>query len=165
MCLYGSVRVFGFNIVPDQPPYHLFSPYSHCALTIEAVAYKEPEKSGKEMKAEAKSILRAHLVPRGKLEWRVGPELLVPVRGWSWMFEEEYDVLCAHTELCLSGIRLLKKAFVDRLSSVCLYIPMHIPWNSFGVSVCRMDIFDGHDFDLWSFATDRSFCCSLLQCG
>ncbi|XP_053256427.1 polynucleotide 5'-hydroxyl-kinase NOL9 isoform X3 [Podarcis raffonei] len=63
-CLYGSVRVFGFNIVPDQPPYHLFSPYSHCALTIEAVAYKEPEKSGKEMKAEAKSILRAHLVPR-----------------------------------------------------------------------------------------------------
>ncbi|CAI5782667.1 CLP1_P domain-containing protein [Podarcis lilfordi] len=63
-CLYGSVRVFGFNIVPDQPPYHLFSPYSHCALTIEAVAYKEPETSGKEMKAEAKSILRAHLVPR-----------------------------------------------------------------------------------------------------
>ncbi|XP_061458096.1 polynucleotide 5'-hydroxyl-kinase NOL9 isoform X2 [Rhineura floridana] len=63
-CLYGSVQVFGFNVVPDQPPYHLFSPYSHCALTIEAVAYKEPEKSGKEMKTEAKSILRAHLVPR-----------------------------------------------------------------------------------------------------
>ncbi|XP_054856949.1 polynucleotide 5'-hydroxyl-kinase NOL9 [Eublepharis macularius] len=63
-CLYGSVRVFGFNIVPDQPPYNLFSPHTHCALSIEAVAYKESEKSKKEMKTEARSILRAHLVPR-----------------------------------------------------------------------------------------------------
>ncbi|XP_077168880.1 polynucleotide 5'-hydroxyl-kinase NOL9 [Paroedura picta] len=63
-CLYGSVRVFGFNIAPEQPPYNLFSPHTHCALSIEAVAYKESEKSKKEMKAEARSILRAHLVPR-----------------------------------------------------------------------------------------------------
>ncbi|XP_015261743.1 PREDICTED: polynucleotide 5'-hydroxyl-kinase NOL9 [Gekko japonicus] len=63
-CLYGSVRVFGFNIVPDQPPYNLFSPHTHCALSIEAVAYKESEKSKKELKGEARSILRAHLVPR-----------------------------------------------------------------------------------------------------
>ncbi|XP_063001271.1 polynucleotide 5'-hydroxyl-kinase NOL9 isoform X2 [Elgaria multicarinata webbii] len=63
-CLYGSVRVFGFTIVPDQPPYNLFSPHSHCALTIEATADKEPEKSEKEMKAGARSVLRAHLVPQ-----------------------------------------------------------------------------------------------------
>ncbi|KAF7236188.1 Polynucleotide 5'-hydroxyl-kinase NOL9 [Varanus komodoensis] len=62
-CLYGSVQVFGFTIVPDQPPYNLFSPHSHCALTIEATAYKEMEKS-EERKMEARSILRAHLVPR-----------------------------------------------------------------------------------------------------
>ncbi|XP_060115306.1 polynucleotide 5'-hydroxyl-kinase NOL9 [Heteronotia binoei] len=63
-CLYGSVRVFGFNIAPEQLPYNLFSPHTHCALSIEAVAYKESEKSKKEMKVEARSILKAHLVPQ-----------------------------------------------------------------------------------------------------
>ncbi|XP_066493635.1 polynucleotide 5'-hydroxyl-kinase NOL9 isoform X1 [Tiliqua scincoides] len=63
-CLYGSVQVFGFIIDQDQPPYSLFSPHSHCALTIEAVAYKEPEKSRKEIRTEVKSILKAHQVPQ-----------------------------------------------------------------------------------------------------
>ncbi|XP_029139322.1 polynucleotide 5'-hydroxyl-kinase NOL9 [Protobothrops mucrosquamatus] len=64
-CLYGSVEVLGFTIAPDQPPYDLFSPHTYCALTVEAAAGKEgTEKSKKEMKLEAKAILRAHLVPR-----------------------------------------------------------------------------------------------------
>ncbi|XP_053137036.1 polynucleotide 5'-hydroxyl-kinase NOL9 [Hemicordylus capensis] len=63
-CLYGSVQVFGFNIAQDQPPYSLFSPHSHCALTIEAVAYKELDKSKKEKRTEAKAILKAHRVPQ-----------------------------------------------------------------------------------------------------
>ncbi|XP_015745357.2 polynucleotide 5'-hydroxyl-kinase NOL9 [Python bivittatus] len=62
-CLYGSVQVFGFTIAPDQPPYNLYSPHTYCALTIEAAACKDPGKSEKEMKLEAKSILRAHFVP------------------------------------------------------------------------------------------------------
>lgn len=74
-CLYGTVQVFGFNIAPDQPPYNLFSPHTHCALTIEAVAYKEPERSKKEMRTEARIILRAHLVPRGKSLFQVCPSL------------------------------------------------------------------------------------------
>ncbi|XP_063173766.1 polynucleotide 5'-hydroxyl-kinase NOL9 [Candoia aspera] len=63
-CLYGSVRVFGFMVAPDQPPCNLYSPHTYCALTIEAAACKDPEKSEKEMKLEAKSILRAHFVPQ-----------------------------------------------------------------------------------------------------
>uniref|UniRef100_A0A8D0H5H0 Polynucleotide 5'-hydroxyl-kinase NOL9 n=1 Tax=Sphenodon punctatus TaxID=8508 RepID=A0A8D0H5H0_SPHPU len=63
-CLYGTVRVFGFNITPEQPPYNLFSPPTHCALTIEALPYEAPEKSKKEMKLEARATLRAHHVLR-----------------------------------------------------------------------------------------------------
>ncbi|KAM3824400.1 polynucleotide 5'-hydroxyl-kinase NOL9 [Vipera latastei] len=64
-CLYGSVQVLGFTITPDQPPYHLFSPHTYCALTVEAAAgNKATEKSKKEMKLEAKAALRAHFVPR-----------------------------------------------------------------------------------------------------
>uniref|UniRef100_A0A8D0AY33 Polynucleotide 5'-hydroxyl-kinase NOL9 n=1 Tax=Salvator merianae TaxID=96440 RepID=A0A8D0AY33_SALMN len=63
-CLYGSVRVFGFSVVPEQPSYQFFSPHSHSALTVEAVAYAEPKASERERKTEAKSVLRVHLVPR-----------------------------------------------------------------------------------------------------
>ncbi|XP_070615141.1 polynucleotide 5'-hydroxyl-kinase NOL9 [Erythrolamprus reginae] len=65
-CLYGSVRVLGFTITPDQPHYDLYSPHTYCALTIEAAAagIKDPEKSKKEMKLKAKARLRAHFVPQ-----------------------------------------------------------------------------------------------------
>uniref|UniRef100_A0A670ZKU7 Polynucleotide 5'-hydroxyl-kinase NOL9 n=1 Tax=Pseudonaja textilis TaxID=8673 RepID=A0A670ZKU7_PSETE len=66
-CLYGSVRVLGFTIAPDQPPYDLYSPHTYCALTIEATnGLRDPEKSEKEMKVEARAVLRAHFVPQGK---------------------------------------------------------------------------------------------------
>uniref|UniRef100_A0A8C8VNQ1 Polynucleotide 5'-hydroxyl-kinase NOL9 n=1 Tax=Pelusios castaneus TaxID=367368 RepID=A0A8C8VNQ1_9SAUR len=63
-CLYGAVRVFGFTIAAEQPPYDLFSPQTHCALTIEAVTDEAPEKSKKEMRLSARAKLRAHHVPR-----------------------------------------------------------------------------------------------------
>ncbi|XP_003225740.2 polynucleotide 5'-hydroxyl-kinase NOL9 [Anolis carolinensis] len=63
-CLYGSVRVFGFTINPDQPPCHLFSPDSHCPLSIQALEPKGIEASEKEGRTEARSILRAHQVPQ-----------------------------------------------------------------------------------------------------
>uniref|UniRef100_A0A670ZL32 Polynucleotide 5'-hydroxyl-kinase NOL9 n=1 Tax=Pseudonaja textilis TaxID=8673 RepID=A0A670ZL32_PSETE len=62
-CLYGSVRVLGFTIAPDQPPYDLYSPHTYCALTIEATnGLRDPEKSEKEMKVEARAVLRAHFL-------------------------------------------------------------------------------------------------------
>ncbi|XP_070812440.1 polynucleotide 5'-hydroxyl-kinase NOL9 [Pituophis catenifer annectens] len=64
-CLYGSVQVLGFTIAPDQPPYDLYSPHTYCALTIEAAAgIEDPGKSEKEVKLEAKALLRAHRVPQ-----------------------------------------------------------------------------------------------------
>ncbi|XP_013907285.1 PREDICTED: polynucleotide 5'-hydroxyl-kinase NOL9-like [Thamnophis sirtalis] len=70
-CLHGSVQVLGFTIAAGQPPYDLYSPHTYCALTIEAAAgIQDPEKSEKEVKLEAKALLRAHFVPqeaRGRL--------------------------------------------------------------------------------------------------
>ncbi|XP_074831888.1 polynucleotide 5'-hydroxyl-kinase NOL9 isoform X3 [Carettochelys insculpta] len=63
-CLRGAVQVFGFTIAQEQPPYDLFSPQTHCALTIEAVTYEAAEKSKKELRISARAVLRAHRVPR-----------------------------------------------------------------------------------------------------
>ncbi|XP_038602400.1 polynucleotide 5'-hydroxyl-kinase NOL9 [Tachyglossus aculeatus] len=60
-CLYGRVQVFGFTISPGQRAYNLFSSHTHCALSIEAVGYSMPEKTKKEMRTEARELLKAHL--------------------------------------------------------------------------------------------------------
>ncbi|XP_045754774.1 polynucleotide 5'-hydroxyl-kinase NOL9 isoform X1 [Mirounga angustirostris] len=60
-CLYGQVQVFGFAIGQGQPPQDVFSTYTHSRLTINAVHYSMPEKSKKEMKREARALLRSHL--------------------------------------------------------------------------------------------------------
>nr|XP_036855819.1 polynucleotide 5'-hydroxyl-kinase NOL9 isoform X2 [Manis javanica] len=60
-CLYGQVQVFGFTINQGQPAQDVFSPYTHSRLTINAGHYTMPEKSKKEMKREARTLLRSHL--------------------------------------------------------------------------------------------------------
>ncbi|XP_036781254.2 polynucleotide 5'-hydroxyl-kinase NOL9 isoform X2 [Manis pentadactyla] len=60
-CLYGQVQVFGFTISQGQPAQDVFSPYTHSRLTINAVHYTMPENSKKEMKREARTLLRSHL--------------------------------------------------------------------------------------------------------
>ncbi|XP_058408765.1 polynucleotide 5'-hydroxyl-kinase NOL9 [Diceros bicornis minor] len=60
-CLYGQVQVFGFTISQGQPAQDVFSTYTHSRLTISAVHYSMPEKSKKEMKREARTLLRSHL--------------------------------------------------------------------------------------------------------
>ncbi|EPY86047.1 hypothetical protein CB1_000331014, partial [Camelus ferus] len=59
-CLYGQVQVLGFAISQGQPAQDVFSTYTHSRLTISAVHYSVPEKS-KEMKREARALLRSHL--------------------------------------------------------------------------------------------------------
>ncbi|XP_006873186.1 PREDICTED: polynucleotide 5'-hydroxyl-kinase NOL9 [Chrysochloris asiatica] len=61
-CLYGRVQVFGFTISQGQPAYEVFSAYTNSLLSITAVHYPMPEKSKKEMKREARRLLRAHLM-------------------------------------------------------------------------------------------------------
>ncbi|XP_062871334.1 polynucleotide 5'-hydroxyl-kinase NOL9 [Trichomycterus rosablanca] len=61
-CLSGRVEVLGFTIEQGQQPYPLFSPSSHCALTIRAL--EDCSHSGKNKKEncqEAKNIIRKYL--------------------------------------------------------------------------------------------------------
>ncbi|XP_072464829.1 polynucleotide 5'-hydroxyl-kinase NOL9 isoform X2 [Notamacropus eugenii] len=60
-CLYGRVQVFGFIISQGQPAYDLYSPHTHCALSIEAISYVMPEKTLKDMKLEVRSLIKDHL--------------------------------------------------------------------------------------------------------
>uniref|UniRef100_H3BAT4 Polynucleotide 5'-hydroxyl-kinase NOL9 n=1 Tax=Latimeria chalumnae TaxID=7897 RepID=H3BAT4_LATCH len=57
-CLYGNLQVFGFTISQGQPAYDLFSPATHCPLTIEALEHSHPGRTKKEMRMEARAILR-----------------------------------------------------------------------------------------------------------
>lgn len=60
-CLYGQVQVLGFTIRQGQPAREVFSTYTHSRLTISAVPSSMPEKSKKETRREARTLLRAHL--------------------------------------------------------------------------------------------------------
>uniref|UniRef100_A0A8C1SAS8 Polynucleotide 5'-hydroxyl-kinase NOL9 n=1 Tax=Cyprinus carpio TaxID=7962 RepID=A0A8C1SAS8_CYPCA len=60
-CLYGHVQVLGFTIEEGQQPYPLFSPPSHCPLTITALGNNPPSsKNKKEGLLEAKAIVRKY---------------------------------------------------------------------------------------------------------
>ncbi|XP_072553501.1 polynucleotide 5'-hydroxyl-kinase NOL9 isoform X2 [Salminus brasiliensis] len=69
-CLSGRVEVLGFTIEQGQQPYPLFSPPSHCPLTITALEDCTPSiKNKKEGRLEAKAIIRKYLSsePRKRL--------------------------------------------------------------------------------------------------
>ena len=61
-CLYGRVEVLGFTIEEGQQPYPLYSPSSHCPLTITALADSSlSTKNRKEGRQEAKMVVRKYL--------------------------------------------------------------------------------------------------------
>ncbi|XP_044067655.1 polynucleotide 5'-hydroxyl-kinase NOL9 [Siniperca chuatsi] len=57
-CLYGRVEVMGFTIEEGQQSYPLFSPASHCPLTIRAL---ESSDHTRDDRTEASPILRKYL--------------------------------------------------------------------------------------------------------
>lgn len=57
-CLYGRVEVMGFTIEEGQESYPLFSPASHCPLTIRALATSD---HNRDARAEASVILQKYL--------------------------------------------------------------------------------------------------------
>lgn len=60
-CLYGHVEVLGFTIEEGQQPYPLFSPPTHCPLTINALGNNQSSsKNKKEGQLEAKAIVRKY---------------------------------------------------------------------------------------------------------
>ncbi|XP_018432474.1 PREDICTED: polynucleotide 5'-hydroxyl-kinase NOL9 [Nanorana parkeri] len=60
-CLYGSVQVLGLTINSNETPYELFSPNTQAPLTIEVMKRKKPDKTLKEIRTEAKAVLRGYL--------------------------------------------------------------------------------------------------------
>ncbi|KAM5141106.1 polynucleotide 5'-hydroxyl-kinase NOL9 [Mantella aurantiaca] len=60
-CLYGSVEVLGLSIDSIETPYELFSPNTHSPLTIEALRQKKAAKTRKEVRMEARAVLRGYL--------------------------------------------------------------------------------------------------------
>ncbi|XP_029012142.1 polynucleotide 5'-hydroxyl-kinase NOL9 [Betta splendens] len=69
-CLYGRVEVMGFTIEEGQQSYPLFSPASHCPLTITALGNSEYTRDDR---TEARTILQKYLsaASRKKLVKRV----------------------------------------------------------------------------------------------
>ncbi|KAM3872556.1 polynucleotide 5'-hydroxyl-kinase NOL9 [Diretmus argenteus] len=57
-CLYGRVEVMGFTIEEGQQSYPLFSPASHCPLTITALGSAD---DSRDERMEATTILRKYL--------------------------------------------------------------------------------------------------------
>lgn len=63
-CLYGRVEVMGFTIDEGQKSYPLFSPASHCPLTLRALGHTDYVRDDR---TEASNILEDYL-SAGKLQ-------------------------------------------------------------------------------------------------
>ncbi|XP_054031784.1 polynucleotide 5'-hydroxyl-kinase NOL9 isoform X1 [Dryobates pubescens] len=64
-CLYGAVRLLGFAVAPHQPPLSVFSPATHCALTLETLPPARPPGGDlRQLRAAARAAMRAHGVRR-----------------------------------------------------------------------------------------------------
>nr|XP_057906891.1 polynucleotide 5'-hydroxyl-kinase NOL9 [Doryrhamphus excisus] len=72
-CLYGRVEVMGFTIEEGQQSYPLFSPASHCPLTVRA---EEGCHDGRDHRSAASDVLHSYLSPASqkKLLRRVTPQ-------------------------------------------------------------------------------------------
>lgn len=62
-CLYGRVEVMGFTIEEGQQSYPLFSPASHCPLTIRALESTDDTRNDR---TEASHILQEYLPPASR---------------------------------------------------------------------------------------------------
>ncbi|XP_061868982.1 polynucleotide 5'-hydroxyl-kinase NOL9 isoform X2 [Colius striatus] len=64
-CLYGAVRLLGFAVASHQPALPVFSPATHCALTLEALpAAPPPAAELRQLRAAVRAAMRAHRVRR-----------------------------------------------------------------------------------------------------
>uniref|UniRef100_A0A8C5S331 Polynucleotide 5'-hydroxyl-kinase NOL9 n=1 Tax=Laticauda laticaudata TaxID=8630 RepID=A0A8C5S331_LATLA len=156
-CLYGSVRVLGFTISPDQPPYDLYSPHSYCALTVEATnGIRDLEKSEKEMKVEARALLRAHSVPqeaRSRLLKSFGPDC-------SLLLLEQLDTpeakfILSHPEF--AQIFRAKVSFT--VDSLCSEFPSRAEFLNLHSKV------SSHPGSLLAFLVEDEGCPVILVCG
>ncbi|XP_074970011.1 polynucleotide 5'-hydroxyl-kinase NOL9 [Phalacrocorax aristotelis] len=80
-CLYGAVRLLGFAVASHQPGLPVFSPATHCALTLEALPAAHPPAADlRQLRAAARAAMRANSVRRQarvKVMARFSPECAV----------------------------------------------------------------------------------------
>ncbi|XP_038577807.1 polynucleotide 5'-hydroxyl-kinase NOL9 [Micropterus salmoides] len=112
-CLYGRVEVMGFTIEEGQQSYPLFSPATHCPLTIRAL---ESSDHTRDDRTEASPILRKYLpsASRKKLLKRIMPSssiiLLEPMETPLTRFLSSFTDL---TELFSPPMSELMSAVLD----------------------------------------------------
>lgn len=82
-CLYGRVEVMGFTIEEGQQSYSLFSPASHCPLSIRGLESIRALKS----RNEASHILQKYL-PQGEQHTF---SFMFEVRHLYWFFQLKYS--------------------------------------------------------------------------
>ncbi|XP_051642535.1 polynucleotide 5'-hydroxyl-kinase NOL9 isoform X1 [Manacus candei] len=63
-CLYGAVRLLGFAVASHHPGLPVFSPATHCALSLEALPGARPLAALRQLRAAARAAMRAHRVRR-----------------------------------------------------------------------------------------------------
>ncbi|XP_036388316.1 polynucleotide 5'-hydroxyl-kinase NOL9 isoform X1 [Megalops cyprinoides] len=130
-CLYGRVEVLGFTIEEGQQPYPVFSPPTHCPLTVTAMVNSLiTSKTRKERRLEAKAIVRKYLStePRKRLQSAVDSDsCLVLLEPLDTPLTRFLTSLPEHRELFgLSAMELKSQsvALDCPLSAVGL-IPLH----------------------------------------
>ncbi|XP_062363573.1 polynucleotide 5'-hydroxyl-kinase NOL9 [Cinclus cinclus] len=64
-CLYGAVRLLGFAVASHHPGLPVFSPATHCALSLEALPGARPPAAAlRQLRAAARAAMRSHRVRR-----------------------------------------------------------------------------------------------------
>uniref|UniRef100_A0A8U7NUT6 Polynucleotide 5'-hydroxyl-kinase NOL9 n=1 Tax=Corvus moneduloides TaxID=1196302 RepID=A0A8U7NUT6_CORMO len=78
-CLYGAVRLLGFAVASHHPGLPVFSPATHCALSLEALpGARPPAATLRQLRAAARAAMRSHRVQaRVKLMARFSPDCAV----------------------------------------------------------------------------------------
>lgn len=125
-CLYGRVEVMGFTIEEGQESYPLFSPASHCPLTIRALESPVRSRDGRN---EASIILQKYL-PAGK------HMINSPAVLWESDVTIVYSLLCYCMDYSFVTVHFAaaRKNLLKRImsnSAIILLEPMETPLTRF----------------------------------
>ncbi|KAM6928562.1 polynucleotide 5'-hydroxyl-kinase NOL9 isoform 1-T3 [Lycodopsis pacificus] len=161
-CLYGRVEVMGFTIEEGQQSYPLFSPASHCPLSIRAL---ESTDQTRDDRTEALPILRKYLQPasRKKLLKRITSNssiiLLEPMETPLTRFLSSFTDL---SELFNPPVSELMSAVLDTPLNGLGMIPLGTAIEGLKMSKSYRD---GLNMVVRACRGDMDGCAVILVCG
>ncbi|KAJ8369830.1 hypothetical protein SKAU_G00098580 [Synaphobranchus kaupii] len=166
-CLYGRVEVMGFTIEEGQQPYPVFSPPTHCPLSIIATGNSSLiSKTHKERRLEAKNIIRKYLSldPRKRLYTAVGfDSCVVLLEPLDTPLTRFLTSLPEHRELFgLSSRELDQSSVPDCPLSAVGLIPLHSSSESLVMSQSYRTAISSL---LHACAEESDGCPVILVCG